>query len=172
MPPSNDSCYDVLIGVVAGAHGTTGEVKVVLETDFPERFARLQTVFIKRGDEGRLMTLTQSRLRPGKGQVVLKFEGVDDPDAAAQLRGSELYVSPQQLIPLEPGQYYQFELLGIEVVTTTGQALGPVTEVRHTGANDVYVTEQALIPAIDSVVKQIDLQRRRMIIEPMEGLIE
>ncbi len=172
MPPRNDNCYDVLIGVVVGAHSRTGEVRVVPETDFPERFAGLPTVFVKRPDEGKVMVLTGSRLHQGKGQVILKFAGIGDREAASQLRGAELYITRQQLMPLADGQYYQFELLGLEVVTTTGEALGPVTEIKRTGANDVYVTERALIPAIDSVVKEIDLDRQRIIIEPMEGLIE
>jgi len=172
MPHHNSSHYDVLVGVVRGAHGTVGEVKVAVASDFPERFQQPQAVFIRRGNQGQLMRVTGSRPGPGKGQVILKFEGIDDRDTAQALRGAELHLTEQQLMPLAAGQYYQFQLLGLQVVTTTGESLGPVTEVLRTGANDVYVTDQALIPAIDSVVKQIDLEAGRMIIEPVEGLLD
>ena len=155
-----------------GAHGTAGEVKVVTESDFPQRFEQLHDVFVRQGNEGQLMRVVGSRSRPGKEQVILKFAGIEDRDAAARLRGAQLCLTGQQLMPLPEGQYYQFQLLGVEVVTTTGESLGPVTEVLRTGANDVYVTDRALIPAIDSVVKHIDLQARRMLIEPVDGLLD
>ena len=172
MPQTDSSQYDVLIGVVVGAQGLAGEVKVVPESDFPERFAQLQTVFVEQGDQGQLMTVTGSRWDASKRRVILKLQGVDDRAAAERLRGAQLCLNVAELVPLAEGQYYQFELLGLEVVTTTGQSLGPLREILRTGANDIYVTDRALIPAIDSVVKQIDLPRGRIVIEPIAGLLD
>ena len=172
MPQDNSDHYDVLIGVVAGAHGLAGEVRVVPASDFPERFARLATVFLEQASRGQLMTVSESRLHSGKGQVILKLAGIEDRNAAAALRGAQLLVPMSQALPLAEGQYYEFQVVGLEVVTTSGESLGPITEVLRTGANDVYVTERALIPAIDSVVKQIDLQQGRMVIEPPSGLLD
>lgn len=172
MPPRNCSQDDVLIGVIVGAHGVAGEVKVIPQSDFPERFAQLETVFVKQGNQARPLAVTESRCHPGRGQVILRFEGIDDREAAAALRGAEVYIPVSQLMPLAEGQYYQFQVLGLEVVTTTGKSLGRVTEILRTGANDIYVTECALIPALDSVVKQIDPERSRILIEPMAGLLD
>jgi 16S rRNA processing protein RimM len=77
------------------------------------------------------------------------------------------------LNPLPEGQYYAFQLIGLNVVTTKGKLLGQITDIMFTAGNDVYIVEgEILIPAIEDVVKSIDLKKGRMLIEAIEGLLD
>jgi 16S rRNA processing protein RimM len=163
--------YDVLVGVVVGAHGVRGELRVAPETDFPERFARLEVVSVaEKGRPPQLMKLAGARQHPAKGLVLLRLEGVDDRDAADALRGAQLRIRESDLVPLPPGQYYEFQILGLQVVTEEGRDLGKIIDIIHTGANDVYETPMALIPAIEQVMREVDLARGRVVVHWVEGM--
>ncbi len=165
--------FDVQIGEVAAPHGTRGEVRVNLHTDFPERFLELDCVCVRTRSGGdRLMSIIGCRLRPDKNQVILGFAGVNDRESAEALRGAGLWISAEQLVPLEEGTYYEFQIIGLQVRTSEGEELGEVTEIIHTGANEVYVTRRCLIPAISEVIKEIDLERRQIIVEAVPGLLD
>ncbi len=165
--------YKVQIGEVVGAHGIQGEVRVALHTDFPERFEQLDSIYVRpRGRQGRLMAISSQRIRPDKGQVLLRLEGIQDRDSAEALRGAGLWISEDQLVPLDDGSYYEFQIIGLMAKTTDGQVLGEVSEIIHTGANDVYVTACCLIPAIAEVVKEIDIERGELLVEPVAGLLD
>jgi 16S rRNA processing protein RimM len=155
---------------VAGPFGVRGEVKVVLETDFPERFEGLEAVWLSNAVGGRMVAIESARLH--KGFALVKFAGCDDRETAEKLRGAELRIERSQLRELQPGEYYVDDILGLEVCTTDGRRLGQVTEVLKAPANDVYVTPKALIPALKQVVREVDLVHRKMIIEPVEGLLD
>ena len=161
------------MGLVTGAHGLRGELRVRPETDFPERFARTPEVWVvpPRGEPG-LRRITGSRLHSGKGLVLLRLEGVEDRDTALAFRGAQLYVRESDLVPLAEGQYYEFQIRGLAVVTEDGRDLGPVIDILHTGANDVYETPTALIPAIESVLREVDLEQGRLVIRWVEGLLK
>ncbi|MBQ1414743.1 MAG: 16S rRNA processing protein RimM, partial [Lachnospiraceae bacterium] len=101
----------------------------------------------------------------------------DDMDAAAKLRGAELFVSREDAVPLEEGEYYIADLLGMEVFTDEGEKLGFVKDVLETGANDVYIVQRPkgkplLLPAIPECVLDIDVERGMMRVHIMEGLLE
>jgi 16S rRNA processing protein RimM len=97
-------------------------------------------------------------------------------NAAEQLRGGYLEITREQLVPLPEGSYYIFEIIGLKVYDLDGAYLGEITDVLQTGANDVYVVETGgkplLIPALKQVVREVDLQGRRMRVELPEGLME
>ena len=113
--------------------------------------------------------------RPQGKLVVLKFEGVDTVEDAQALRGEFLSIPAEDLAPLPEGEYYHYQIIGLEVWTTGGQFLGHIVEVMETGSNDVYVVRsddgEALIPATEDVVQSIDLERGRMEIEAIPGLL-
>lgn len=161
----------VQIGKVAGAMGVQGEVKVDLTTDFPDRFNRLDAIYV--GTEHRMMHVRQARRHHGR--VILALHEVEDRDAAAALQGAPLFVPRAEAVPLPEGHYYHDQILGLRVETTTGQPLGTVVEVLVTGSNDVYVVKGAagevLIPALKDIVQSIDLAAGTMLIEPVEGLL-
>jgi len=159
----------LIIGRVAGVFGVRGELKIQIETDFPERFKLLKRVFVC--DEEH--TAEQSRLHDQ--MALLKLQGIDSAAAAARLNGCDVAVAIEDAVALEPGRYYIYEIEGLQVETTDGEALGVVSEVLQTGANDVYVVRSAegkeiLLPAIKQVVKRIDVPNGKMLVELMEGL--
>jgi len=159
----------IIVGRVTGPWGLRGEVKVEVMTDFPDRFSPLEEVHIA----GYPVSIERSREH--KGRVILKLATVDSVEAAEKLRGRFLEIPQTKLRPLPEDQYYQFELMGLEVWTTAGKLLGQIADVLPTGSNDVYVVHgergELLIPAIEGVVKCVELGRGRVIVELIKGLV-
>ena len=158
------------VGVITGAHGLRGEVRVHPETDEPSRFAALTEVRLA-GPEGEELPATIAEVRVHGRGLLVRFEGVRDRDQAEALKGWEIRIQRRMALPLAEGEFFIADIIGLVVVTVGGQPVGRVTEVLRTGANDVYVTPRALIPATKEIVKRIDLQAGRIVIEPMEGLL-
>ena len=162
------------IGKVVALFGIRGELKVLLLTDIPDRFAGLSSVY---AGPDHTRHLIQS-VRPYKGEmIVLKLEGIDDADTAESLRDQNLAIPVSELAQLPPDSYYQHDILGLMVITLKGQKLGSIVDIIVTGSNDVYVIKvpdgsQVLIPAIKDVIKQVDLIRRTMYIDPLPGLLD
>jgi 16S rRNA processing protein RimM len=158
----------VAVGRVSTAWGVNGVVKIIPLVDTRERLAPGRSVTVA----GQRRTIENSRWQ--KGLAYLKLSGIDDREAAFALREQLLAIPESELEPLGEGQYYRFQLVGLAVETTAGAALGSVTDVLSTGANDVYVVRgergEILVPATDDIVKEIDLARGRMVIEEVPGL--
>lgn len=162
---------EVVVGIVVSAFGIKGEVKVKLQTDFPERFLDMEEVWLKPASgQGRMAPVEHVRFH--QGVALVKFEGCDDRKCAEDLRGAQLRIEREELKELEEGRYYLHDIVGLDVYTTGGRRLGKVTEVLQGGANDVYVTPSVLIPAIKQVVLEVDLKAGKMVIEPLEGMLE
>ena len=162
------------IGKVVALFGIRGELKVLLLTDIPNRFAGLGAVYAGPDHTRRLI----QSVRPYKGEmIVLKLEGIDDANTAESLRDQNLAIPVSELAQLPPDSYYQHDILGLMVITLKGQKLGSIVDIIVTGSNDVYVIKapdgsQVLIPAIKDVIKQVDLIRRTMYIDPLPGLLD
>lgn len=150
--------------------GLRGEIKVEVLSDYPQRFVPKARVLVKG------VPLEIERSRAGAAALVLKLASIDSREQAEGLRDQLLEVPASELMPLQPGEYFVHQVLGLQVVTTEGRDLGQVTEVLRTGSNDVYLVRQGsqefLIPAIADVVQQIDLDARQMVIEVVPGLLE
>lgn len=166
-PDSNDP-WSLLIGEVTAPLGLKGEVKVFPHTDFPERFDALREVGVCQDGAVRVTPVERAN-RVGK-RISLKLEGVDTVEAADALRGARLMLPLSQAMPLEEDEYYYHELIGLEVITTAGESLGRITAVHPTGANDVYETPLALIPAVKEFVRAVDLAGGCMTVEARPGL--
>jgi len=153
-------------------HGVRGELRVEILTDYPERLPSHRILYI--GPEPTPYQVEGVRFH--RGAALIKLAGCDDRNAAEELRGQWVQISIEAAVPLEEGEYYHFQVVGVEVVTTEGEPLGRVAEVIETGANDVYVVHgprgEVLIPAIEDVVRELDLEARRMIVEILPGLLE
>ncbi len=158
----------LVVGKVVAPWGTRGELKVAILTDFPDRFRELKRVYL--GDEP---WMVEGHRRHGKW-VILKFEGCADRNSAEKLRGALVRVPLEEAVPLSEDEYYIYQIVGLEVWTSEGEHLGRVSEVLFTGANEVYVVErergQILVPAIEDVIKEVDLEGGRLIVEPLEGI--
>lgn len=161
------------IGRIVRAHGIRGEVSVAVLTDFPERFDTVEWVFI--GDEFEAEAYRLEGFRWHKQNVLLTLQGITDRIQAQQLKGQFVQIPFDEAMPLSQGNYYLFQLVGLQVVTTQGENLGVVEDVIETGANDVYVVKTAgqkelLLPAVPDVVKSIDLEAGHITVELLEGL--
>ncbi|CUU06587.1 16S rRNA processing protein RimM [Candidatus Kryptobacter tengchongensis] len=164
-----------IIGKILRPYGLKGQVCVKPITDFIERFKKLKRVYI--GDnpiEVDEYYIVSSFLR--NEDVILKFKNVNDRTTAESFCGKFVYIPEEELIPLPEDSYYVHDLIGLKVFDTNGNKIGVITDVWLLPANDVYVVEskgkEILIPAISDVVKKVDLEKKMVIIELMEGLIE
>lgn len=161
------------IAEIVAVHGLWGDVRAALHTDFPERFAELEEVWLVYPDGRReRRKLRDAKPHPTKALMILTLSGCRDRETAAKLIGASVEIEDEQAIPLPDGVYYEHDILGLEVFTTAGESLGEVKEILRTGSNDVYVTPRCLIPALESVVKSIDLAARRITVEPMPGMLD
>lgn len=172
--PKQDETEWATIGKVVAPFGVRGELKVLLLTDIPNRFAELEAVHLGPEHTRHLI----KGVRPYKGEmVVLKLTGIDDANTAETLRSFDLTIPLDQLAKLPPDSYYQHDIIGLQVRTLRGREIGMVEDIMVTGSNDVYILKapdgkQILVPAIKDVVKQIDLIRQMMYIEPIAGLLD
>lgn len=160
----------ITVGKIVAPHGVRGDVRIIPLTDFPDRFYDLKTVFVEDGAQ-----LTIEAVRQHKKFVLLKFAGYDSMDAAQTLRGKTLKIKREDVVKLPEGQYYIFDIVGLNVFTEEGVSLGSITDVLQPGSNDVYVVEQhdkkeLLIPAIKEVVKKIDIEGKQMIVKLQEEM--
>ncbi len=162
----------LVVGRIVRPWGVRGELKVEILTEDPARFEQLEAVYV--GPQFVSYRLEGARLH--RGVVLLKLAGCDDRNAAEGLRDLLVQVAMEDALPLEEGEYWVHQIVGLEVWTTEGDLLGLVQEVLETAANDAYVVRdrsgrEVLIPALRSVVLEIDLAAGRMLVELPEGLM-
>ncbi len=161
------------IGVISTTHGVAGEVKVRPTTDDIRRFADLEQVIMDTGKGERELHVLNARC--AKDQVILKFAEFSNANEVEPFRGAELYVTRADAIPLEEGEHFIADLVGMRVVSTDGEELGTLADVMQTGANDVYVIadpegKELLFPAIRDCVKEIDTEAGVITVYRMPGL--
>ncbi len=160
------------IATVLAPFGLRGELKVRIETDFPERFAALSQVYLGPDHE----PFAFQAFRPHKGFGLLKLKGCDSRDEAERLRGWEVQILGEEAMPLPAGQYYIYQIEGLAVYTQDDEYLGAVEEVLSTGSNAVHVVQgplgEVLIPALPDVILKVDLEAGRMIVRLPPGLLD
>lgn len=164
----------LLIGKIVGAHGVKGNCKI-------RSYAESLSVF-QPGSTIRLITSSGREdayevnwIKPHSKVDLLSLKGVETRHQAETLIGSELFIEMEQSPELDDGSYYWYDLIGMDVFTTDGAYLGRLERIIQTGSNDVYVVkkdiDEILIPALASVVHDIDLKNKRMQVELPEGLV-
>jgi 16S rRNA processing protein RimM len=168
--PTGEPLY-LTVGFLRRPHGLRGEIIMDLHTDFPERLKPGRKLFV--GDSYKPMSLESSR-QHGKG-VLMKLKGIETPEEAGQYRNQWVFVKTKDVPALPEGQHYQHELFGIKVVDENDQPLGELVEIIETGANDVYVVrddsgKEILLPAIPSVILDLDIHRGFLKVHLLEGL--
>lgn len=166
----------VAIGKIVRVHGVHGDVKVRSYSDVPRRFEELKQVMVL-GPAGEPRMLTVRASRSMAEGYLIAFEGVETPEAAEPLVGSLLQIPQERLAPLADGQYYECDLLGMDVWTEEGTSLGVLVEVLSTRSNAVFVVRgpqdvEHLIPGTKEVVRMVDVPGRRMIVRKVAGLLE
>lgn len=164
----------IKIGQITAPHGIRGEVRVYPLTDFPERFTTLRQVLL--GPEARPVGVRARGVV--KNLIVLQIDGVNDRDQAEKLRLQYLQVPKSEVHPLPEGHYYVFDLIGLDVADPDGKHIGKLVGVDQSSpVHDLYVVETAprkryMVPAVKAFVKEISLEKGRVVIEPIPGLLE
>ena len=160
----------VVVGRIIRSHGLDGSLRIQSLSDNPARFLAGNTLTIA----GQMRTVVSCHPLPD-GHALLRLEGLNDPYAARRLSG-EWLIAPTDSDPqLAEGEYYHYQLVGLTVITGEGENLGTIQEVLETGSNDVYVVssdsgEELLLPAIEQVVKEIDLASGKVLVHLLDGL--
>jgi 16S rRNA processing protein RimM len=151
------------IGKLRRTHGVRGEIIMDALTDYPETITVGMTVYIGAHHKQQVV----SSVRPADRTFLIAFEGFDDCDKVGIFRNQFVFVKTRDAAPLEDGKFYQHEVVGMNVMDDSGTSLGKISEIINTGANDVYVIqpesgEEILIPAIKSVILEIDTSKGKM----------
>lgn len=163
------------IGKIVNTHGIKGEVRVQATTDFPEkRFAIGEKVYVFKNQK-LVKELTIKSHRKHKQFDLLSFEGLEDINLVEDLKQADLKISADQQDELTEGQYYYHEIIGLDVFDLEGNKLGQISEIMQSGANDVWIIKRKqkadlLIPAIKDVVKEIQIENHKVIIDLLDGL--
>jgi len=167
----------LLAGWVAGAHGLRGRLRIHCAEGGAEGLLAVGHLFLGVREEA-LRRHAVVEARPGRrGEVCVDLAGIADRDAAASLSGASVWIEPVQLEVLPAGEYWAFQLIGCEVEDGAGRRIGRVREIRGTGAQDLLLVDGAdgaehLIPAVQAWWREVDLERRRIVVELPPGLLE
>ena len=162
------------IGKVVNTHGIRGDLKIIPWCDDPAVFCDLEDIYI----DGKRYEIENARLH--KTAVLLKANGVDSINDAELLKNKTVYVERDALGELPEGTYYICDLLGLEVKTEEGEVLGVIDDIIKTGSNDVYVLKDKtgkrknpiLIPVIDEVVREVNIEAGYVTVKLLKGLID
>lgn len=162
------------IGQIVNTNGLKGNLKVKPLTDDITRFEDLKNVYIQKNNK-----LTEFKIQDvkySKNMVLLKLDGIDNIEEAEKYKNSYLKINRKDAVELEEDSYFIVDIIGCEVYTDSQELLGKVIDVFSTGSNDVYTVKgmknnEILIPAIEDVIKNVDIKNKKIIIHLMEGLI-
>ena len=143
-------------------------------TDFPERFDDLKTVTAVLQNGGRRELKIENAWFQND-RIVMKFAGVDSIEAGDELRDADICVPESDAVELEEGEFFDWQLEGCTAVTVDGETLGTVKELLRTGGTEVLVIEgekEYLVPFAESICTEVDIENKRIVIDPPEGLLE
>lgn len=162
----------IKVGKIVNTHGIKGYMKCLSLSDDIEKFDELEYIFTEKDNIKRKIRDVWYR----NGLVYLTLEGIDDMDTAESFKNSFISILEEQLRVLPEDTYYLFELEGMKVYSTEDEYIGVVSTVYQTGANDVYEVKNSnkiyLIPAVKEVVKNINKEDKKIVINIIEGLLE
>ena len=165
----------VVVGELTGVHGIRGEARLRPFNPESAVLGDVSEVFIL-SSAGGVAGMALGSARPHGTAWLLSLGDVSTPEAARALAGSRVAVRERDLPRLEAGQYYCYQLIGFEVVDGSGERVGNVADVLATAANDVLVVQdrgrERLIPMIDRMIADVDLEARRIVVHPIAGLFE
>ncbi len=172
--PGSQSCYPpdqlITVGIILGAHGSDGRVRVQPETDNPQRFRRGARLIA----QDRELHVERVQQTPG-GLLLVRFMEFASRSDAAALHGETLCVLTGESPEAPPDAYYHYQLVDMEVVDEAGGRLGMLTEIISTGANDVYVvtgdSAELLLPAVGDVILKVDVDANHMTVAVPDGLV-
>ena len=173
-----DDTERVALGRIVGAHGLRGQLRVRYFGGDPDSLTEISAVLVAESeDDPAAESYELTEVSAGRsGQLRMTLAGVESRDSAERLRGKLVIIDAAQLTELPAGEYYSYQLVGCRIEGEDGRVIGTVREVWSTGAPDVLVVEDEtgvrhLIPAAESLLREIDIDRRRIVIEILPGLL-
>lgn len=161
------------VGKIVNTHGLRGEVKVVPCTDYPEVFEDIDFVYVKKKSE--YERLDVKGIKYQKNNLIVRFSQITDINMAEKYKNQVIYAEREILGELPDGVYYIADLIGLDIVTEDGEKIGTVSDVFNTGSNDIYEVKREgkknlLLPVIDDVVLNIDVEGGKITVRMMYGL--
>lgn len=166
------------VGKIVNTHGIRGELKIVPQTDFlEERFAKGSKLVFFNPEKEELLPVTVESSRNHKNMIIARFQGYNDINEVEKYKGWLLKVEEQYLSELGDEEFYYHEIIGCLVFTEDGEELGTISDILSPGANDVWVVKRSagkplLLPYIDEVVLNVDVEQKRVTVHLMEGLLD
>ncbi len=167
----------LLLGQILRPHGVRGELRARILTDYPKRIKELETLTLGADPEtDRVTEYHLEGFRMNQDYGLIKLKGIDDRDQADTLRELYIMVALEDAIPLEEGEFYLYQIIGIDVQTEDGTSLGTIREVLETGANDVYIVDsprygEILIPVTHETIIKTDIEGGIVTVKLPEGLL-
>lgn len=157
------------MGRLAGAFGVRGEIKCDPTSAGRTVISAGATLQCRQGGSPSFVRITS--VRPHKGRLLLRIEGVDDAVAASAFAGATL-LAPREQIAVEEGEYLDADLIGCAVCGTDGAAYGQVERVEHYPSSDMLVVAGRMIPMVRAIVQEVDVRARRIVVDPPAGLLD
>ena len=162
------------IGQIVNTFGIKGQVKVNPFTEDIKKFDKLNEIYVEKKKELQLFQI--ENVNYNKHTVILKLKGIDTIEQAEEYRNCYIKIDREKEEKLPEGVYYIVDLWGLDVYTDEGKLLGKVDDIYNTGSNDIYVVKdelgkQILLPGIEEVLKQVDLENKKIIVHIINGLI-
>ncbi len=163
----------VSAGTITSTHGIRGEVKVYPTVDDPDRFSSFGKVLLSNGKTE--VEAEIEKVKYFKNLVIVKFRGIDDINDVMKYRRWNILVTREDAADLQEGQYFEVDILGLRVITDDDREIGKITEILHTGANDVYTVKgesgkEILIPAIQQCILDVNLENGIMKVHLLNGM--
>lgn len=171
-PAEGEPVY-LAVGILRRSHGIRGDMLLAVTSDFPERLK--PGTFLYVGETKTALKITRRRLH--NDGLLLGFAGISNAEQTAKYRAQTVFVHAEDRPPLPEGEYYHHQIIGLNVVDESGVALGVISEIIETGANDVYVVKNAdqreiLLPALKQVLLDVNLETKTMRVHLLPGLVE
>lgn len=163
------------IGQIVNTFGIKGQVKIVPFTDDITRYDELKEIYVEKKNELKLFQIEQVNYK--KNMVILKLKGIETVEEAEKLRNCYLKIDRKDAKKLPKDTYFIVDLLGLDVYTDEGKLLGKVDDIYNAGSSDIYVVKdelgkQILLPAIKDVLKEVDLENKKIIVHLIKGLVD
>jgi 16S rRNA processing protein RimM len=173
----NDASEDRLVplGRLVKTHGVRGQLRF-FPNAFPCLTLREGVAVSLKGKDGMVRLLTVESVRPQAPFLLIRFQDITSLEQAQELRDAIVFAAEEMLPPLEEGEFYYYQVVGLQVFTTSEEPIGVIAQVFFSGGHDVSVVrhgkKEYMIPVTDEVVRSIDIPGGRVVIEPLEGLLD
>lgn len=167
-----DACFE--LGYIAKKHGLQGAVTIQLDTDEPENYTSLESVFVE--IDQKLVPFFIDSISIHADRALVKFEEIDDADSAEELKGAKIFLPLSLLPPLKDKKFYFHEIIGFSVTDKNFGEIGPVVDILDAAAQNLFLVDhkgtEVLIPVNDEIIEKIDRTNKILYVDMPEGLLD